>query len=89
MTARLDEKLELIYEDVLHRNPGENEYHQAVHEVLETLGPVLVKYPEFAEKKSFSGSASPNAKLFSGCPGRMIAVRSISTVPSAWNSTAL
>ena len=31
----LDEKLVDIYEEVLHRNPGENEFHQAVHEVVE------------------------------------------------------
>src|SRR5690554_8141262 len=55
MTAKLDEKLESIYQDVLHRNPGEKEFHQAGDEVLETLGPVLVKYPEFADKKIMQG----------------------------------
>ncbi len=34
VTAKLDEKLEPIFQDVLHRNPGESEFHQAVHEVL-------------------------------------------------------
>ena len=30
--------LEETYERVLRRDPGEAEFHQAVHEVLETLG---------------------------------------------------
>ncbi len=30
MTMQLDEKLEGIYQDVLKRNPGEVEFHQAV-----------------------------------------------------------
>ena len=42
---KLDEKLEPIYQDVLKRNPGETEFHQAVLEVLESLGPVVVKHP--------------------------------------------
>ncbi len=47
----LTERLEAIYQDVIKRNPGEAEFHQAVKEVLDSLGPVLVKYPEFAESK--------------------------------------
>ena len=51
MTHPLDEKLEPIFQEVIRRNPGEVEFHQAVREVLESLGPVLVKYPEFGEHK--------------------------------------
>ena len=47
----LEEKIESIYQQVKARNPGEDEFHQAVKEVLESLGPALVKYPEFADKK--------------------------------------
>ena len=47
----LAEKLEAIYQEVTKRNPGEAEFHQAVKEVLDSLGPVLVKYPEFTEAK--------------------------------------
>ena len=47
----MDEKLETIYQDILRRNPGEAEFHQAVREVLESIGPVLSKYPEFRERK--------------------------------------
>jgi glutamate dehydrogenase (NADP+) len=51
MAAALSEKIEAIYQQVIARNPGETEFHQAVKEVLESLGPVLVKYPDFAEQK--------------------------------------
>ena len=51
MPIVLEERIEAIYRKVIARNPGENEFHQAVKEVLESLGPVLVKYPAFAEQK--------------------------------------
>jgi glutamate dehydrogenase (NADP+) len=38
-----------IMEQVLKRNPGEPEFHQAVMEVLESLEPVIEKRPEYAE----------------------------------------
>jgi len=68
MPSRLDEKLEPIYQDVLRRNPGENEFHQAVHEVLETLGPVLVKYPEFAERKIIQRICEPERQVIFRVP---------------------
>ena len=39
-----------LLEQVKKRNPGEKEFHQAVAEVLESLEPVVAKYPEFIEK---------------------------------------
>lgn len=38
-----------IMERVEKRNSAEPEFHQAVHEVLESLEPVVEKYPEFIE----------------------------------------
>jgi hypothetical protein len=87
--AKLDEKIEGIYTDVLKRNPGEVEYHQAVLEVLESLGPVVVKHPEYLERKSLSGSANLSARSSSGYPGRMIRDRFISTVDSGLSLTVL
>ncbi|MCK9563749.1 MAG: NADP-specific glutamate dehydrogenase, partial [Bacteroidales bacterium] len=68
MAVKLDEKLEPIYQDVLLRNPGETEFHQAVHEVLETLGPVLVKYPEFADKKVIQRICEPERQIIFRVP---------------------
>ena len=45
----LHENLGEIYDEVLRRNPGETEFHQAVHEVLESLGPVVAKHPAYTD----------------------------------------
>ncbi|HZJ81421.1 MAG TPA: Glu/Leu/Phe/Val dehydrogenase dimerization domain-containing protein, partial [Guyparkeria sp.] len=68
MTLRLDEKLQPILQDVLRRNPGEVEFHQVVHEVLECLGPVLVKYPEFADKKIIQRICEPERQIIFRVP---------------------
>ena len=36
-----------VYDQVLKRNPGETEFHQAVKEVLDSLVPVLDRHPEY------------------------------------------
>jgi glutamate dehydrogenase (NADP+) len=59
----LTEKLETIYQEVIKRNPGEAEFHQAVREVIDSLGPVLVKYPEFAEAKIIRRISEPERQL--------------------------
>ncbi|MBK1736014.1 glutamate dehydrogenase [Halorhodospira abdelmalekii] len=68
MSARLDERLERIYQEVTHRNPGESEFHQAVHEVLETLGPVVAKYPELAEHKVIQRVCEPERQIIFRVP---------------------
>jgi len=64
----LTEKLESIYQDVIKRNPGEAEFHQAVKEVLDSLGPVLVKYPEFTEAKIIRRVCEPERQLIFRVP---------------------
>ena len=64
----LNEQLETIYQDIMTRNPGEVEFHQAVHEVLESLGPVLVKYPEFTEHKIIERVCEPERQLIFRVP---------------------
>ncbi len=68
MTGKMDEKLSTIYQDVLKRNPGEVEFHQAVQEVLETLGPVLAKYPEFRERKIIERICEPERQIIFRVP---------------------
>jgi glutamate dehydrogenase (NADP+) len=68
MTQALDAKLEPVYQEVLRRNPGETEFHQAVHEVLESLGPVLRKYPEFAEQKIIERICEPERQVIFRVP---------------------
>ncbi len=68
MAKQLDEKLEPIFQDVLNRNPGEVEFHQAVREVLETLGPVLVKHPEFTHHKIIERICEPERQIIFRVP---------------------
>jgi glutamate dehydrogenase (NADP+) len=64
----LTERLESIFQEVMKRNPGEVEFHQAVKEVLESLGPVLVKYPEFAEAKVIERICEPERQTIFRVP---------------------
>ena len=45
----MDSALEPVFAQVLRRNPGEVEFHQAVREVFDSLGPVIKKNPQYAE----------------------------------------
>jgi len=47
----MSKKTEEIYEHVVEKNPAETEFHQAVREVLDSLSPVLEKYPQYADNK--------------------------------------
>src|SRR5512136_161471 len=66
--AKMDEKLETVYQDVLKRNQGEVEFHQAVREVLESIGPVLSKYPEFRERKIIHRICEPERQIIFRVP---------------------
>ena len=62
------ERVEAIYQDVVKRNPGEVEFHQAVKEVLDCLGPVLVKYPDFTEAKIIERICEPERQTIFRVP---------------------
>ncbi|WP_433352584.1 NADP-specific glutamate dehydrogenase [Microtetraspora malaysiensis] len=64
----LHEKLSTIYDNVLRRNPGEIEFHQAVREVLESIGPVLGKHPEYAESKIIERICEPERQIIFRVP---------------------
>ncbi len=68
MNITLDEKIKPTYREVLNRNPGETEFHQAVLEVLESLGPVLVKHPEFAEHRIIERICEPERQIIFRVP---------------------
>ncbi len=68
MSKALPESIETVFQQVKARNPGENEFHQAVREVLESLGPVLVKYPEFAEQKIIQRICEPERQIIFRVP---------------------
>jgi len=68
MALQLEAGIEAIYQQVMARNPGEIEFHQAVREVLESLGPVLAKYPEFAEHKIIERICEPERQIIFRVP---------------------
>lgn len=66
--TKLDEKVEPMFQEVLKRNPGETEFHQAVREVIESLGPVLVKHPEFGHHKIIERICEPERQIIFRVP---------------------
>jgi glutamate dehydrogenase (NADP+) len=64
----LDEKLGEIYDEVLRRNPGEDEFHQAVREVLDSLGPVVAKHPEYADAAVIRRLCEPERQIIFRVP---------------------
>ncbi len=60
--------LDRVLETVIARNPGEVEFHQSVHEVLESLGPVLAKHPEYADQKVIERICEPERQLMFRVP---------------------
>jgi glutamate dehydrogenase (NADP+) len=61
--AGLDEKLTAVYNEVLRRNPGEIEFHQAVHEVLDSLGPVVAKHPQYVDAAVIRRLCEPERQI--------------------------
>ncbi len=68
MTQKLEENLGLIYQEVLRRNPGEPEFHQAAMEVFESLNPVMAKHPEIAKKKILQRICEPERQIIFRVP---------------------
>jgi len=66
--TQLDPRIVPIYEEVLRRNPGETEFHQAALEVLESLGPVVSKYPELLEQKIIQRICEPERQIIFRVP---------------------
>ena len=57
-----------VYEQVLKRNPGEIEFHQAVKEVLDSLEPVLEKHPEYVDAKIVDRIVEPERQIIFRVP---------------------
>jgi len=66
--ATPDPRLQPIYDLVLRRNPGEDEFHQAVLEVLASLGPVMAKHPEYADARVIERICEPERQIIFRVP---------------------
>jgi glutamate dehydrogenase (NADP+) len=65
---QLASKLEPVFAEVLRRNPGEVEFHQAVFEVLCSLAPVLERRPEYAEARVLERLCEPERQVIFQVP---------------------
>jgi len=66
--TKIDEKLEPILDDVLRRNAGESEFHQAVIEVLESLGRVIAKHPHYIDDALIERICEPERQIIFRVP---------------------
>ena len=63
-----DARLHAIYDLVVQRNPGEQEFHQAVREVLGSLGQVLVRHPDYADQRVIERICEPERQIIFRVP---------------------
>ncbi|MBE7372704.1 NADP-specific glutamate dehydrogenase [Dermacoccus barathri] len=68
MSPTLHPRLEPVRETILKRNPGEAEFHQAVDEVLTSLGPVLERRPDYVEASIIERLAEPERQIIFRVP---------------------
>lgn len=64
----LNEKLQVIYEEIVRKNPAEGEFHQAAREVLESLEPVVEKKPHYLDQKIIQRIAEPERQIIFRVP---------------------
>ena len=60
--------LEPVFAQVLRRNPGEVEFHQAVREVFDTLGPVIAKNPRYIDAAVLERICEPERQIIFRVP---------------------
>ncbi len=64
----MEQKLESIFQSVVARNPGEAEFHQAVREVFDSLGPVIERHPEYLDLKMLERICEPERQIIFRVP---------------------
>src|SRR3546814_568797 len=57
-----------VLEEVLRRNAGESEFHQAVREVLESLGRVIAKHPYYMDNALIERICEPERQIIFRVP---------------------
>jgi glutamate dehydrogenase (NADP+) len=62
------EHIQEIFQQVVKRNPGELEFHQAVKEVLESLEPVISNRPEYVEANILGRIVEPERAIIFRVP---------------------
>ncbi|AWB92095.1 NADP-specific glutamate dehydrogenase [Aeromicrobium chenweiae] len=63
-----DSTLQAVFDQVIDRNPGEAEFHQAVREVLDSLGPVVAKHPSYTQAAVIERLCEPERQIIFRVP---------------------
>ncbi len=64
----MQDPLQSVYDTVVRRNPGEVEFHQAVKEVFDSLGPVLDRNPQYASHAILERMCEPERQVIFRVP---------------------
>ena len=64
----MDARLTKVYDQVVSRNPGEVEFHQAVHEVLDSIAPVIERNPQYVEAAVLERICEPERQIMFRVP---------------------
>lgn len=68
MSGTIDPALQHVHDAVLRRNPSENEFHQAVEEVLGSLGPVVKRHPHYLAERVIERICEPERQIIFRVP---------------------
>ncbi|WP_106849805.1 NADP-specific glutamate dehydrogenase [Blastococcus sp. Marseille-P5729] len=66
--ADMGDQLGRLYQRVIDRNPGEPEFHQAVREVVASLGPVFARHPQYADQQVLERICEPERQIIFRIP---------------------
>ncbi|NKF30729.1 glutamate dehydrogenase, partial [Pseudomonas sp. BGM005] len=64
----LAESVQPVFDTVLHRSPNEPEFQQAVHEVLNSIAPVLARNPQFVDGGILERLVEPERQILFRVP---------------------
>jgi len=64
----VEANLTQAYDQIIARNPGESEFHQAVREVFDTLGPVMSRNPQYTEAAVLERICEPERQIIFRVP---------------------
>ncbi len=68
MNKKMEEKVQDFMAKVIAANPAEVEFHQAVHEVVETLIPFIDEHPQYKEAKILERMVEPERVIMFRVP---------------------
>ncbi|WP_108482626.1 NADP-specific glutamate dehydrogenase [Oceaniglobus ichthyenteri] len=66
--SEIAESLQPILRTILHRNAGETEFHQAAREVLESVGRVIERHPQYSDEALIERICEPERQIIFRVP---------------------